>query len=402
MIHDIDGGITAPKGFLASGLHCGVKKVKKDIALLYSEVPAVTSAVFTKNKVIAAPLVADKEQLARSTSIRALIVNSGNANACTGDRGLKDAWDMIRATANALNVGEHEVLVSSTGVIGQFMPMEKILEGIRAVAGALAQDGHENAAEAIRTTDTFTKEAAMECNVNGTRVRIGGMAKGSGMIAPNMATMLAFITTDAAISQPLLQNATALATYRSFNRISVDGDMSTNDMVTVFASGLAGNVLLANESDPGYGEFYAALENVLVRLSKMIVMDGEGATKFVEIQLVGAASEDEAATAARAVANSNLVKTAINGEDANWGRILAAIGYSGISFEPGDVEIWFGNVPILRRNYHIDFSEEEAKKVLVQREIVIRIDLHRGSSQAFFWTCDLSKEYVAINANYRT
>jgi glutamate N-acetyltransferase / amino-acid N-acetyltransferase len=402
MIHDINGGITAPKGFLASGLHCGVKKVKKDIALLYSEVPAVVSAAFTKNKVIAAPLVADKEQLARSTTFRALIVNSGNANACTGDRGLADAWDMIRTAAGALHVAEQEVLVSSTGVIGQFMPMDKIREGIHATSAVLSRDGHEDAAEAIRTTDTFTKEAAVECYLNGVPVRIGGMAKGSGMIAPNMATMLAFVTTDAAISQPLLQKATLQATTRSFNRISVDGDMSTNDMVTVFASGLAGNTILENDTDPGYDDFYAALESILIRLSKMIVMDGEGATKFVEIQLVGAATEEEADTAARAVANSSLVKTAINGEDANWGRILAAIGYSGITFEPGDVEIWFGDVPILRRNYSIDFSEEDAKQVLMQREITIRIDLHRGNARAFFWTCDLSKEYVAINANYRT
>jgi glutamate N-acetyltransferase/amino-acid N-acetyltransferase len=238
--------------------------------------------------------------------------------------------------------------------------------------------------------------------VDGVDVTIGGMAKGSGMIAPNMATMLAFITTDANISSDLLKYSIKCAADRSFNRITVDGDTSTNDMVLILANGLAGNKELNDPATPSYQTFYAALEYLLIRLSKMIVLDGEGATKFVEIEVRGAASEQAAVRAARAIANSSLVKTAIHGEDANWGRILAAVGYSGIDFEPSEVEIFFGNVPILRKNYSIYFSEEAAKLVLSQKEIKITVDLHQGSHIASFWTCDLSKEYVAINANYRT
>lgn len=252
------------------------------------------------------------------------------------------------------------------------------------------------------TTDTFAKEYAIHFPFKGTDVAIGGMSKGSGMIAPNMATMLAFVTTDARVSTAVLQTALKSATDRSFNRITVDGDTSTNDMVLVLANGMAGNPLLSDVTDPGYQEFCAALEKVLVELSKMIVRDGEGATKLVEIRVTGAGTEETAERAARAIANSSLVKTAIHGEDANWGRILAAAGYSGIEFTPEDVEISFGSVPILRRNFTIDFSEEEAKRVLSQKEISITVDLNQGKSSATFWTCDLSKDYVAINANYRT
>jgi glutamate N-acetyltransferase/amino-acid N-acetyltransferase len=252
------------------------------------------------------------------------------------------------------------------------------------------------------TTDTFVKEAAVRCELGGVTVTVGGMAKGSGMIAPNMATMLAFVTTDAAIDPPLLRAALVQATERSFNRISVDGDMSTNDMAAVLANGMAGAPLIADAADPSYLVFCSALEHVLVRLSKMIVVDGEGATKFIEITVTGAATEADATAAARSIANSNLVKTAMHGEDANWGRILAAAGTAGIPFDPAEVEIWFGDVPILRRNYRIDFSEDEARKVLEQKEICVTVALHQGEGTASFWTCDLSKEYVTINANYRT
>jgi len=309
---------------------------------------------------------------------------------------------MVNATARALNISEQEILVSSTGVIGQYLPMTRIEFGVPEVVKSLSEDGSHAAAEAIMTTDTFSKETAVKFELNGKRVTIGGMAKGSGMIAPNMATMLGFLTTDANISPALLQYALKQATDRSFNRISVDGDTSTNDMVAILANGLAGNVEITDESDSAYQCFYDALEFVCVKLSKMIVVDGEGATKFVEVQVRGAASEQQAVQAAKAIANSNLVKTAIHGEDANWGRILAAIGYSGIEFRPEDVEIYFGNVPILRCNYVISFSEEAAKQVLTQNEIVITVNLHQGDASASFWTCDLSKEYVAINANYRT
>jgi glutamate N-acetyltransferase/amino-acid N-acetyltransferase len=308
---------------------------------------------------------------------------------------------MVRATAAAAGVAEHEVFVSSTGVIGQHLPMDRLKEGIATAAGYLAPSGG-SAAEAILTTDTFTKECAVECRIGGNVVRVGGMAKGSGMIAPNMATMLAFVTTDAAIAAPLLQEAVSTASDRSFNRITVDGDTSTNDMVLVLANGTAGNPPLQRNDDPDYAVFYSALEHVLVALSRMIVLDGEGATKLVRIDVCGARSEQEAVTAARSVANSNLVKTAIHGEDANWGRILAAVGYSGIDFEPEQVEIALSGLPILRPRFLIDFSEEAAKRVLQQKEIVITVDLHQGNGSATFWTCDLSKRYVEINANYRT
>jgi glutamate N-acetyltransferase/amino-acid N-acetyltransferase len=338
----------------------------------------------------------------RSHTFRAIVVNSGNANACTGDRGMKDAWAMVGATASALNVGPGEVLVSSTGVIGQFLPITAITDGIKRAATVLSPEGGGSAAEAIITTDTFVKEHALEFDCDGVRVTMGGMAKGSGMIAPNMATMLAFVTTDAAVSPAVLRSALSRAADRSFNRISVDGDTSTNDMVAVLANGESGAQPLTQVGGPHYKAFYAALEQMLVTLSKMIVKDGEGATKFIEINVTGAADEASAVRAARAIANSNLVKTAIHGEDANWGRILAAVGYSGIDFDPAKVEIFFGGVPILRRNYTIDFSEEEAKKVLSRKEITITVSLQQGEGSASFWTCDLSKAYVDINANYRT
>jgi glutamate N-acetyltransferase / amino-acid N-acetyltransferase len=398
----INGGITAARGFRAAGLHCGVKKAKKDLAFVLSDSPAACAAAFTQNRVPAAPVLVDREQLARSAYVRALAVNSGNANACTGEQGMTDAWRMVRAAARAARVHESEVLVSSTGVIGQFLPIERIENGIAQAALQLTKEGGTAAAEAIMTTDTFVKEVAVRTEIDGVPVTIGGMAKGSGMIAPNMATMLAFVGTDAAITPPLLQRIVRKVVGRSFNRITVDGDTSTNDMVAVLANGLAGNTCLTAETDPGADAFRAALEEVLVRLSKMIVLDGEGATKFVEITVTGAASEEDATKAARAIASSNLVKTAIHGEDANWGRILAAVGNAGIDFIPEQTEISIGDVPILRKNYRIDFSEEEAKKTLSAKEISITVQLNGGQGSATFWTCDLSKEYITINANYRT
>jgi glutamate N-acetyltransferase/amino-acid N-acetyltransferase len=396
------GGITAAKGFQATGVHCGIKKAKKDLALVYSTVPARAAGVFTTSKVQAAPVMVDKFQLDTSPTFRALVVNSGNANACTGERGLNDAWTMAESTAAMLNVRKNEVLVSSTGVIGQYLQMDKVCAGIMDATSKLAAGGHGDAAEAIMTTDTFTKELAVRVMLDDVEVTIGGMAKGSGMIAPNMATMLGFVTTDANINAPLLHHILKKAADRSFNRISVDGDTSTNDMVLILANGLAGNKPMQSPDDPNLQIFYDALEYLLIKLSKMIVVDGEGATKFIEIEVIGAETETVAVQAAKAVANSNLVKTAINGEDANWGRILAAVGYSGIDFDPAVVEISLGNVSILGKDYSIDFSEEEAKQVLSQKEIKITVDLNQGDASASFWTCDLSKDYVAINANYRT
>ena len=402
MYSECGNGITAPKGFRASGIHSGIKKAKKDLAIVFSEGPANAAGVFTTSKVQAAPVLVCKQQLKRSGPFRAILVNSGNANACTGERGLNDAWAMVERVASGFGIGRNEVLVSSTGVIGQYLPMDRITNGIPAAISGLTPEGHLSAAEAIMTTDTFSKELAVHVTLDDVEVTIGGMAKGSGMIAPNMATMLAFITTDAAISTELLTYSLRRAADRSFNRITVDGDTSTNDMVLILANGMAGNKELADPTTMSFQKFYDALEYLLVRLSKMIVLDGEGATKFVEIEVVGALTEDAAVRAARAIANSSLVKTAIHGEDANWGRILAAVGYSGIEFDPAEVEILFGDVPILRRNYSIYFSEEAAKRVLCQKEIRITVNLHQGPHTALFWTCDLSREYVAINANYRT
>jgi glutamate N-acetyltransferase/amino-acid N-acetyltransferase len=382
-------------------MYCGIRKVKKDIAMIVSEVPATSAGVFTLNKTQAACVLVDKIQLKRSPVCSAVVVNSGNANACTGERGLNDTWEMVKTTAQALNLPEEQVMVSSTGVIGQYMPMDKVVPAIAQLAAKLSTSGNGDAAEAIMTTDTFPKEAAVHFTLGKKVVTIGGVAKGSGMIAPNMATMLAFVTTDVVISGDLLSKALRAANNRSFNRITVDGDMSTNDMVLVMANGLAGNAPLTENSEE-FQLFSAALEYVLIKLAKMIAKDGEGATKLIEIMVKGAQSEEEAAQAARAVANSNLVKTAIHGADANWGRILAAVGYSGIDFNPDNVEISFGDLPILKKNYEIVLDEEKAKELLLKDSVIIVVDLNQGGQFARFWTCDLTKEYVHINASYRS
>ncbi|MDE3056567.1 MAG: bifunctional glutamate N-acetyltransferase/amino-acid acetyltransferase ArgJ [Bacteroidota bacterium] len=397
----VEGGISAPRGFLAAGVHAGIKKKKKDITLIVSETPAIAAGVFTQSLTRAACVDVDQQQLKQSSYASAILINSGNANACTGARGYKNTLQTIETTAIALGIPKKHVLVSSTGVIGQFLPMDKMTLGIFDAAKQLRKDGNNDAAEGMCTTDTFIKETAVEFELNGTPVRIGGTAKGSGMIAPNMATMLAFITTDAAIARPLLQKALKRATDMSFNRITVDGDTSTNDMVLVLANGKANNVPMKEESSV-FQKFYSAFEHVLIALSKMIVKDGEGATKFVEITVQGARTHADAEQAARTIANSNLVKTAIHGEDANWGRILAAVGRSGIRFNPEKAEIYFDRLRILGKNYDISFSEALAKKILAKKEITIVVDLHSGTSSATFWTCDLSKEYVHINASYRS
>lgn len=400
-MNECPGGITAPLGFRAAGIYCGIRKIKKDIAMIVSDAPATVAGVFTMNKTQAAPVLVDKIQLKRSSVCSVIVVNSGNANACTGERGLNDAWEMVRATAVALNVPETRVMISSTGVIGQYMPMDKVSPAIGELAGKLSKDGNADAAEAIMTTDTFPKEAGVKFTLGERTITIGGVAKGSGMIAPNMATMLAFVATDIALDQVLLTKALQGANNRSFNRITVDGDMSTNDMVLVLANGMARNARVTDNSEE-YQLFAAGLEYVLIKLAKMIAQDGEGATKLIEIMVKGARSEGEATQAAKAVANSNLVKTAIHGADANWGRILAAVGYSGIDFNPDNVEISFGELPVLRRNYEIVLDEEKAKDLLLKDNVMIVVNLNQGSQFARFWTCDLTKEYVHINASYRS
>ena len=400
-MNECPGGITAPLGFRAAGMYCGIRKIKKDIAMIVSDAPATAAGVFTLNKTQAAPVLVDKIQLKRSPVCSVIVVNSGNANACTGERGLNDAWEMVRAAAIAVNVPEERVMISSTGVIGQYMPMDKISPAIAELAGKVSKGGNLDAAEAIMTTDTFAKEAAVKLTLGGKTVTIGGVAKGSGMIAPNMATMLAFVTTDIVLDRALLTKALQGANNRSFNRITVDGDMSTNDMVLVLANGMARNSLVTDNSEE-YQLFAAGLEYVLIKLAKMIAKDGEGATKLIEIMVKGAKSEEEAVQAARAIANSNLVKTAMHGADANWGRILAAVGYSGIDFNPDNVEISFGELPVLGRNYEIVLDEEKARDLLLKDNVMIVVNLNQGGQFARFWTCDLTKEYVHINASYRS
>ncbi len=400
-IKKIEGGVCAAKGFTASGIHAGIKKHKKDLALIVSEVPAAAAGVFTKSATKAACVTLNQSILKKSKSISAITINSGNANACTGKRGMRDAVSTVNATAKALNIPRSQVLVSSTGVIGKLLPMQQMFSGIADAALQLHSEGGTAASEAICTTDTFIKEFAVELPIGNTRVRIGGMAKGSGMIAPNMATMLAFVTTDAKISDTLLAKSLRQATDMSFNRITVDGDTSTNDMVIALANGKANNVPL-KEGSTSYKRFYQAFEYVLTVLSKMIVKDGEGATKFIEVVVKGAKSRNEAELAGRTICNSLLVKTAIHGEDANWGRILAAVGRSGIRFNPDKTEIYFDKLRILGKNYSAAFSEAAAKKVLQQKEITVFVDLHGGPHSATLWTCDLSKGYVDINASYRS
>ncbi|MFQ3596972.1 MAG: bifunctional glutamate N-acetyltransferase/amino-acid acetyltransferase ArgJ [Chloroherpetonaceae bacterium] len=397
----ISGGVCAPKGFKASALQVPIRKLKKDFALIYSEKPAAVAGVFTRNRAAAAPIEVCKAQLKKTATCSAIVINSGNANACTGEKGLQDAWAIVREVANALRVSESQVMIASTGVIGQLLPIEKMLSVIPRLSLLLSEEGGSDVAEAIMTTDLVKKEIAIEFELGGKDVRIGAVAKGSGMIAPNMGTMLAFITTDAAIAQPLLQQALSVTNQKSFNRISVDGDESTNDMVVVLANGLAENPLIAEHNDE-YKRFEKALEFVLTELAKMIVRDGEGATKFVEITVSGARSEHDAEVMARTVANSSLVKTALHGEDANWGRILAALGYSRIEFLPEKVEIRFGDVPILNQNFEIVLDEASAKAELSKHDITVKINLNLGEASATFWTCDLSEKYVEINGSYRS
>lgn len=388
---------------MASGMAAEVRKRgRRDLALLYSEAPAAAAALFTQNQVQAAPVLVTREHLMQTEGqARAVVVNSGIANACTGERGLADARRMAEVAGEALKVPPQQVIVASTGVIGEYLPMEKIEAGIRKAALALSVDGGGAAAEAILTTDTTTKECAIRLPLGDKEVTVGGIAKGSGMIHPNMATMLAFITTDAAVEVPALQQALRWATDRSFNVITVDGDTSTNDMVVLLANGRAGNSPLT-AGDPEFTLFRDALLAVCVELSKMIARDGEGASKLLEVRVKGAPGEAEARKIARAVAGSNLVKAAIFGEDANWGRVLSAAGACGVPFDPNLVDVFLGDLQVAARGKGLAFDEEKARSILAQREVTITLDLHSGDGRGTAWGCDLSFDYVRINAHYRT
>ncbi len=396
----LSGGAAAAAGFLAGGVVCGVRgSSARDLGLLFSELPCEVAAVFTGNAVKGAPLRATREAL-EAGGVRAVVVNSGNANAATGERGLRDAYQMQALAAGALGVSAHQVAVASTGVIGVHLPMERIASGVEAVSGALDADG-TGFAEAILTTDTRTKEAAVGVEIGGKTVTVGGTAKGSGMIHPNMGTMLAFLTTDAAVERYCLQETLGLATERTFNRVTVDGDTSPSDMALLMANGAAGNEPLTTDS-PDYPAFAAAVEGVARELAKEIARDGEGATRLVEVVVEGAKDEVSAAALAKSVVGSNLVKAAVFGEDANWGRVLTAMGYSGVAFDVDRVDLWFGPVRVFAGGEPAEHEEAEANAALSGERVRITARLGEGEASATAWGCDLSYEYVRINGSYRT
>ncbi len=401
MFKEIEGGVTAPRGFKASGVACGLKKDgKKDLALIVSDNTASAAGVFTTNLVKGHSLMLTMENIKKGRA-RAVLINSGNANACLGKRGQDDALEMATLAAKALGCDRTEVLVGSTGVIGIPLNMEAVRQGIDLAAASLSYTGGHQAKEAIMTTDLVPKEAAVSVPIGGKEVRIGGMAKGSGMIHPNMATMIGVITTDASISPELLSCALKRAVKHSFNRVSVDGDTSVCDMVVILANGQADNDPLAPESG-SFEAFCEALDYVCARLAKMIAADGEGATKLVEVAVEHAPSEEDAYKIVCAVAKSPLVKTAIFGGDANWGRIFTAAGYSGARFNPDLADIYIGDLMVCQNGTALPFDEEKAAKLLGEKEVKILIDLKQGGFSDRMWTCDFSCDYVRINGSYRS
>lgn len=402
MTTGLKGGITAVPGMLAAGIGAGIKKGDVlDLALIVSEREATVAGVFTLNKVVAAPVILDRQRLRRGKG-RAILVNSGNANACTGRQGYADAVKVAALAGKALRLRSEDVFVASTGVIGKLLPMERIEAAIPVLASRLRRDGGEDAARAIMTTDTTVKMAAASATIGGRMITLGGIAKGSGMIHPNMATMLAFLATDAVVPRAILQRGLRQAADRSFNRIPVDGDTSTNDMVLCLANGVAGNRPVASGSADAR-RFQALLDHVCLDLAKKIAWDGEGATKCVELRVKRARTTSEAVRIAVAIATSSLVKTAWFGEDANWGRIMAAIGRAGVRIAPGRIAITYGDVPVVRRGTGLGpAAEEQANSVLKGRTFTLTVDLGIGHAEAMVWTTDLSPEYVKINASYRS
>ncbi len=401
----ISGNVIAPEGFSAAGSHIGIKRKRKDLTLVHSEIPATAAGVFTRNAIKAPPVGWNQDHIAGK--IRGIVINSGVANSCTGKTGVKNAELMAEIYAECINADKHEILVASTGVIGVQLPMQVLDQGIKNTAPKLGRTGKssENAALGILTTDKFVKEIAVEFEISGKIVKIGAIAKGSGMIHPDMATMLAFITTDADIEPKLLQKALQQTVDDSYNMISVDGDTSTNDMVIALANGKAGNTPINTENED-YCGFKKALEYVNLYLAKQIIMDGEGVTKFLEVEVTGAATKDDAKRIAKSIINSNLFKTAMFGTDANWGRIMCAAGYSGVKFDYTKSSIKFssgaGEFSTLTRGEPVDFDEDKALKILKEREIRVIMTLEEGEASSTAWGCDLSYEYVKINAEYRT
>ena len=405
MIRRIEGGVCAAKGFLASGVHCGVRKnrTKRDISMIFSETRATAAAVYTTNLVKGAPLLVTKKHIADGYA-QAVICNSGNANTCNAD-GIEVAEKMSAMTAEALGIRADDVVVASTGVIGQPLPLAPIAEGIPMLVKALSREGGSDAAEGIMTTDVAKKEIAVEFEIGGKTCRMGGIAKGSGMIHPNMATMLVFMTTDVAISAEMLKKALSNDIKKTFNMISVDGDTSTNDMVTVLANGMAGNPEICEEGED-FTAFMQALNTLNVYLCRAIAADGEGATKLLECKVSGAVDEEAAKTVAKSVICSSLLKAAMFGADANWGRVLCAIGYSGADVDVDRVDVSFrskkGEILVCQNGAGVDFSEEKAKEILLEKEIEIVVSLGDGVGEASAFGCDLTYDYVKINGDYRT
>lgn len=401
----ISGGVCAAKGFLANGVHCGIRKnkTKRDLALIYSKVPATAAAVYTKNLVKGAPLEVTKAHLQNGRA-QAIICNSGNANTCN-ENGVEIARQTCTYISNALGISENDVVVASTGVIGLPLDIVPIKNGVGKLVEGLTENGSNFAAEGIMTTDTAIKEVAVEFEIGGKTCRIGGIAKGSGMIHPNMATMLVFITTDVKISDEMLKFALGSDVDKTFNMISIDGDTSTNDMVTVLANGEAGNSEI-NTDNEDFIEFMKALNTVTVQLCKKIAADGEGATKLLECKVSGADSENVAKTVAKSVVCSSLTKAAMFGADANWGRVLCAIGYSGAEVDINKIDVYFeskaGKIQVCKSGFGVDFSEEKAKEILLEDEIEIHINLNTGNCESTAWGCDLTYDYVKINGDYRT
>lgn len=408
MIKGIKGGVCAAKGFQANGVNAGIKNnAKKDMALIYSETPCAAAAVFTTNKVKAAPVKWDRKVVCESDFVHAVVVNGGIANACTGEEGYAYCREMAGRVGVKFGIPEDSVLVASTGVIGKQLPMDRIGAGIDTLPGGLGEDEAHGtlAAEAIMTTDTKSKQAAVRIEIDGAAVTVGGMCKGSGMIHPNMCTMLCFITTDCAIGRDLLQKALSAGIEDTFNMISVDGDTSTNDTVLLLANGLAGNREIAEE-DGNYRKFAGAVAEVCGELARMIAGDGEGCTCLFEVRVVNAVSKDDAKTLAKSVVTSSLTKAAVYGHDANWGRILCAMGYSGAEFDPDRVDLYFesgaGRLKIAENGMAADYSEELATKILSEEHVIAICDCKQGEGCAAAYGCDLTHEYVNINADYRS
>ncbi len=404
----LDGGVTAPKGFSAAGVSAGIKKGgTKDMAMVYSEAPCRAAGVFTTNVVKAAPVKWDYQVVHESAFAQAVVVNSGIANACTGEEGFGHCRETAEAAGEALGIPAEAVLVASTGVIGAKLPIDKIRAGVGILKAALGNDRGAGAlaAEAIMTTDTKPKEAAVETVIGGKTVTVAGMCKGSGMIHPNMATMLCFVVSDVSISQGLLQKALSDDVADTFNMISVDGDTSTNDSVLLLANGRAGNTEITEENED-YRAFCEALHEVMESLSKKIAGDGEGATCLFEVKVLGAPTKEAARILAKSVVTSSLTKAAVYGHDANWGRILCALGYSGVSFDPERVDIWFesraGKLKIVENGVSTGYSEEEATRILSEEEVTAIADMKAGEASATAWGCDLTYDYVKINADYRS